>query len=199
MVTSRFSMHSDGTTGKVKHWVGRIMKAYSAHYAHATRRKGNVVTLDSMMDRSTSSDLPGIPASQQPQPNGPGPENGQATKPQKFFLESVQRLLVLWPEREERRKRSLEDEKWLKLYDKMLADAMGDAQELYANNTHVATYTNDGSFRKKAFLSEQPELAEACMVYERVFSLDKLKELDPKAYAAYRARTMRVKDNPENP
>lgn len=104
----------------------------------------------------------------------------------------------MWPDRLKWREQLLTAQKWLKLFDELLAEAMGDAQEVHMNNTHVATYVNDGSFKKKAFFAEQPELAKECMTYELVFSLEKLKDLDPKIYAAYRARTMRIKDMPEN-
>jgi len=123
-----------------------------------------------------------------------------ATKPKlaKFHLDSNARLKELWAERAYWRNQFLTAQKWLGQFDDLLAEAMGDAEEVYMDNAHVATYTNNGSFRKKAFLAEQPELAEACMTYERVFSLERLKSLDPKAYAAYRARAMHIKDKPQD-
>lgn len=175
------------------------MKAYSAHCAHATNGRENAVSLDSMMDSSTSSTA-STAAPSQPSGSAEVAASSPATKPKpvKFHLDSNARLKELWAERAYWRSQFLTAQKWLDKFDDLLADAMGDAEEVYVDNTHVATYTNNGSFRKKAFLAEQPELAEQCMTYELVFSLEKLKAIDPKAYANYRARAMHIKDKPKD-
>lgn len=190
---------SAGITPKAKLWVARIMKASSAQCAHVMNADENERKLDSMMDSLTSSD-PNPDLTPAPMPYT-APVNGLVTKKperKKFHLDSSARLSELWKERLIRRERYLEDGKWLDMFDELLAEAMGDSEEVYVGNKHVATYANNGSFRKKAFLAEQPELAEACMKYELVFSLDHLKQTAPQVYAQYRARAMNIKNNPES-
>lgn len=135
-------------------------------------------------------------------PQAPVAANFRATEipaPKRFFLDANVQLRQLWAERAYWRNQRLMAEKWEAGFDAKVAAVMGDAEELWLDNAHVGTYTNDGTFQKKKFFTEQPELTEDCMVFQRVFSLERLKQLDPKAYTAYRARTMRIKDNPVVP
>ena len=126
----------------------------------------------------------------------PQPADSPETR---FHLDSNPTLRALWAERERRRRQSLDNEKWLKEFDKKLAAAMGNAEELFLDGARVAVYVPDGSFKKKQFLDEQPEVAETCSEYQRVLNLEMLKKKFPEIYAKYRARTMRTKVEPVVP
>lgn len=117
----------------------------------------------------------------------------------KFHLDTNSVLQHFWLERERRRRQILDNEKWIKEFDAKLAKAMGDKEELYLDGARVAVYSNNGTFKKNMFLSEQPEVAEACMQWKQVLDLDVLKSKYPDVYKLYRARAMNVKDEPVTP
>lgn len=118
---------------------------------------------------------------------------------QKFHLDTQPQLVAWWAERELWRRQALDAKKKMEALDALIAQEMGKRTVIYLRGREVASYDWNGTFRKKEFLSQYPDIAEECTQYERVLSLDLLKTKYPDIYAKCRARAMLIKDRPVVP
>lgn len=116
-----------------------------------------------------------------------------------FHLDTHPFLRDGWKEREERVQQILDNEKWVKAHDDLLASIVGDAGRLFLEGREVAAWINDGTFKKKQFMEQFPDIVEECSEWQKVLNLDLVKKKFPEEYKASRARTMRRKNNPVVP
>lgn len=69
---------------------------------------------------------------------------------------------------------------------------LGDKTELCCDRDSLATWKPNGTFAKKRFRQENPEVWDEFQVKEDVFDLDRLKTERPELYEQYRARVLRL-------
>lgn len=217
METSRDLEHLAGITAKVRRSEARIMKAYSALRAQEMRREDPLPGEQSCQTSSTSSEEhmaltePNYfdQATQQLDLN-PADEAALAASFTEIELPEIPEgeypldyntdLQKIWAELQMRKARQLDDKKWCELAQRKLwAESKG--RPITLNGAQVASYTRDGNFTRTQFEAEQPELAEKYTrwVTEQKLDTEALRTEHPKVYEAYRAPTLRFKNNPVAP
>lgn len=117
-----------------------------------------------------------------------------------FPLDYNSALRDTWAEYVMRSRRMLDDKKWTEAFKKLLwAESQG--RPVMFQGAQVASYTRDGNFTKSKFEAEQPELAAEFTRYvtEMALDVEALRARYPKVYEAYRAPTLRLKNEPVVP
>lgn len=117
-----------------------------------------------------------------------------------FPLDYNAGLRDAWAEYVMRSRRMLDDKKWTEAFKKLLwAESQG--RPVMYQGAQVASYTRDGNFTRSKFEAEQPELAAEFTRYvtEMALDVEALRAAYPKVYEAYRAPTLRLKNEPVVP